>query len=69
MIRAGLDGSIIIFLKHKISVKKGFPGGSDSKNLPAKETRVQSLGCEDAYSRPQETMREHPMQPGLWGGL
>ena len=56
MIRAGLDGSIIIFLKHKISVKKGFPGGSDSKNLPAKETRVQSLSQEDLL---EEEMATH----------
>ena len=55
MIRAGLDGSIIIFLKHKISVKKGFPGGSDSKNLPAKETRVQSLSQEDLLEEEMAT--------------
>ena len=53
--QAAVWGSIIIFLKHKISVKKGFPGGSDSKNLPAKETRVQSLSQEDLLEEEMAT--------------
>ena len=47
----------------------GFPGGSEVKNLPAKqETWVQSLGRKDPLEKEMATHSsiENPMDRGTW---
>ena len=36
-------------------LSKGFPGGSEVKNLPMKETQVRSLGQEDPLEKEMAT--------------
>ena len=55
----GLAFCVLISLRFNV----GFPGGSDSKNLPAmQETWVQSLGQKD----PLKKFLESSMDRGAW---